>query len=374
MPGQNDNALDILIANGLVSLVRTDDALKITSCRGKAAEALPVGAKLCEAVPVLFGMDDQIRSLRRFAGRKVVMSNMSVIERDGSSGRQDFVVMCDHAQGGYLLSIMPSLANDVLAIDLEQSLRNTLQLEMKEAAQARAIEVINQSLERTNADLINFTRMISHDLKAPMRAIRYSAEDIETALGDTGDPEQLQALDQLQAQSRRLSRMVSDLLVYSRLEDKNVVAAPIDTDAMVREIAQSLPRPEKLRLEIKGTWPQITTIGVMLDVVLRNLLDNAIKHHDSGQGLIAVSAKTVDGFLNIEVCDDGPGIPKDYQEAVLRPFIRVKPNETRGSGMGLSMVKKVVDDAGGRINVGDRADGLRGVCIVVGWPLTNVTA
>jgi signal transduction histidine kinase len=367
--GDDRGVLEVLAANGLLSVVRADTELRIVSCRGEAVAGIEIGQMLCDAVPALFGLEEQILSLKRFAGRRVEMTNMSVVERDGATARQDFVVLCDHAAGDFLLSITPSLANNALAVNLEQNLRSRYMLEAKVAAQARAIDVANKALQRTNEDLVNFTRMISHDLKAPMRAIRYSAEDIGDALSQSEDPDQARAVNQLLTQSKRLSRMVSDLLSYSRLEDKQDAAASVDTRQLVREIASSLPRPENIQLEIRGEWPQVTTTGVLLDIVLRNLLDNAIKHHDQDVGEIELMAERVDNCLVIAVSDDGPGIPEKYRQAVLRPFAKVDSQRPDASGMGLSMVHKMVQEVGGKLDVGDRLDGRRGTRITVSWPV-----
>ena len=244
MAGGDDGMLDLLIDQGLISLVRAGADLRICAVHGQAAADIAVDTGLCDAVPALHGLDAAVQALHERPGERLVLTNVSVIEADGSFERQDFVVLPDPVTGGYLLSITPSLTNDVLNVELEQNLRKKLQLETRVAAQARAIDATNDALKRTNADLVNFTRMISHDLKAPMRAIRYSAEDIGAALADTEDEMQVMALDELRQQSVRLSQMVTDLLTYSRLGDKSMAVASVDTHALVQEIVSSMPRPD----------------------------------------------------------------------------------------------------------------------------------
>lgn len=372
MTGTNESSLGLLVDNGLLSLVCADKDLLVTSSQGHAALAIPLGNSLCEAVPALFGLDEDIQALRDAPGDRIQLTNIAVVGSDGPSERLDYVVVFDGKTDGFLLSITPSLANDELSVELEQNLRQKLHLEMRVAAQARAIDETNAALKRTNADLINFTRIISHDLKAPMRAIRYSAEDITATLSDADDPLQIQALDELRQQSVRLSQMVTDLLTYSRLDDKTLAAASVDTHAMINAIAESLPRPEGLQLEISGQWPEITTIGVLLDIVLRNLLDNAIKHHDRNEGQITITAKMTEKHLTVIVSDDGPGIPQDYRKAVLQPFTKVDHASGESSGLGLSMVDKVMKNVGGRLDIGSGPDGRRGARISVLWPLTIV--
>ncbi len=374
MAGSAEAMLEVLLGQGLMSLVQADAELNIVAMHGAAAAQLPKGSGLCDALPVLYGLDDAIRALHDGNQGRLVLTNVAMISEAGASERQDFVVLPDPATGGYVLSITPSLANDDLTVELEQNLRKKLQLESRVAAQARAIEATNAALKRTNDDLVDFTRMISHDLKAPMRAIRYSAEDIGSALAGTEDETQLVALDELRQQSVRLSRMVTDLLVYSRLGDKLAAVATVDTDALVREVAASIPRPAGLQLDISGTWPVLTTVEVLLDVVLRNLIDNAVKHHDRETGLISVAASSTEAALEIVVSDDGPGIPEDYRQAILRPFVKINKDQHDTSGLGLSMVDKVISEIGGRLEIGDRPDGQRGARAKVLWPLTIVAS
>jgi signal transduction histidine kinase len=370
MAAAGDPTLDLLLSNGLISLVQADAEMCISAVRGQAAIGFPVGAKLCDAVPVLFGLDEVVQALHARAGERLVMTNVATVEERGTYERQDFVVVPDPDSCGYLLAITPSLAHDELSIELEQNLRQKLHLETQVAAQARAISVVNDALKRTNADLVNFTRIISHDLKAPMRAIRYSAEDISSSLADADDGQQLIAVSELRQQSVRLSQMVTDLLAYSRLGDKSMAVAPIATAVLIEDIVRSLPRPQDLRIVVSGDWPEVTTVGVLLDVVLRNLIDNAVKHHDRGEGQISVRAQLTEEALLIVVSDDGPGIPEDYRQAVLRPFIKIKKDQHDSSGLGLSMVQKVINDVGGHLELGDRQDGKRGTRIAVSWPLT----
>ena len=161
MAGSDDGMLDLLFDQGLISLVRAGADLRICAVHGQAAADIPIDAGLCDAVPALHGLDAAVQALHERPGERLVLTNVSVIETDGSFERQDFVVLPDPATGGYLLSITPSLTNDVLNVELEQNLRKKLQLETRVAAQARAIDATNDALKRTNADLVNFTRMTS---------------------------------------------------------------------------------------------------------------------------------------------------------------------------------------------------------------------
>ena len=89
-----------------------------------------------------------------------------------------------------------------------------------------------------------------------------------------------------------------------------------------------------------------------LDIILRNLIDNAIKHHDRESGKIWITYRKAGSFVEFEVKDDGPGIPEDYHERIFQIFQTLKPrDEVEGSGIGLAIVKKLVDTYGGTIRL-----------------------
>lgn len=371
MDAWTQSALERLVAAGLVSIVRTDAQLVVTHCTGPAVGAGAIGQPLGIAVSALFGMEDALTDLRAGArGGRVVLTSVAVQEAAGPGERRDYVAIHDTATDGIVLLVTPTFAHDSYLVELEQTDRRSQQLRAQVAAQAEVISKANAALKRVNVDLVNFTRLISHDLKAPMRAISYTAEDLGAALAKSGDRGQLEALSDLREQSSRLSRMVTDLLAYSRLDVKTEALVSVDTYGLMAEVARSLPRPSGLELALGGEWPKITTARVLLDVVMRNLLDNAIKHHDRPRGLISIEAETSGAELVLSFVDDGPGIPQKYRAAVLQPFAKAGSDDAHSSGLGLTMVHKIMVEVGGRLEITDREDEIRGVRVVVFWPLT----
>ena len=182
-----------------------------------------------------------------------------------------------------------------------------------------------------------------------MRAIRYPTEDIQQAIDERDAEGQAAALDELRFQTIRLSRLVSDLLAYSRLDDKAEVE--VDTRDLVGAIVASLPRPEGLEIIVNGNWPRARTAEPLLDLVIRNLLDNAIKQHDTGVGAVELLGSVDETALTIVVVDDGPSIPERHRVAVLEPFAKLATGRDPGSGLGLAVVAKVLGNRGGRIEV-----------------------
>lgn len=120
-------------------------------------------------------------------------------------------------------------------------------------------------------------------------------------------------------------------------------------------------------IEITGQWPRFVTVGAALDLVLRNLVQNAIVHHDRDQVLITVAAEDTPRELVISVSDDGPGIDPAYHAAILLPFrtLKQKPGST---GMGLAFVNRMIEMAGGRLTIASDPAKARGTQFRIVWP------
>ncbi len=366
----DDHTLEALVSAGLIALVRADVGLSVIDTAGAAARGIVPGRQLCDQIPALVGLEDQLESLKAYPGRRIEMANVSLVARDEVPARQDISVIFDHSARRFITAIMPSLANNALAIEREQSLRQRYLLETQIADQTRAVMAANEALHQINADLLDFTRIVSHDLKAPMRAMRYFADDIEQAIENSDTAGQLAAIDDLRFQTTRLSRLVSDLLTYTRLDDKSEAEAEVDTRRLIDTVIATLPRPDGIAVRVKGDWPVLTTTAPLLDLVLRNLIDNAIKHHDLDVGVIDVVSDVGEAEMQLVVADDGPGIPARHRSSVLAPFAKLSGDRDAGSGLGLAMIDKILKARGGGIEIGPRLDGRRGARIVVTWPLT----
>ncbi|RYZ88116.1 MAG: ATP-binding protein, partial [Moraxellaceae bacterium] len=117
------------------------------------------------------------------------------------------------------------------------------------------------------------------------------------------------------------------------------------------------------------TLPTLKTLSTPFELVIRNLFSNAIKHHDKDEGIIKISSRLLnDDYIEFTVCDDGPGIPEKFHNRIFGMFQTLKPrDELEGSGMGLALIKKIVETYGGCITL--KSSG-RGSCFSFSWPLT----
>jgi len=209
---------------------------------------------------------------------------------------------------------------------------------------------IQEELARSNQDLEQFAYVASHDLKAPLRAIEILVDWLREDLAGYTGGEVQQNLGLLSQRAARLHRLLDDLLAYSRAGRKPGEITDVDTKLLAEDLFGLLSPPASMRLEADDGLPVIHAHQAPLEQVLRNLINNAIKHHPTKQGSVTVYAQDKGDEVLFAVEDDGAGIPVEFTEKVFQMFQTLKPrDEVEGSGMGLAIVKRIVEWQGGRI-------------------------
>jgi signal transduction histidine kinase len=238
-----------------------------------------------------------------------------------------------------------------------QTLANTMTLRLHENT---------EELKRSNAELELFAYVASHDLKAPLRGIDHLASWIETDLGDTltGEPKQNMTL--LKGRIKRLDALLNDLLDYSRAGRSDTNVAPIEVARSSQEWFDGLNGEGRFELHLAIDIPVLTFAG--LEQILINLFSNSIKHHGGETGNIFLTVLGTDQYFEIRYEDDGVGIPSDQRERAFQMFQTLQPRDkVEGSGMGMAIIRKIVERQGGTITCEDRSDGQSGVFFRVRW-------
>lgn len=230
------------------------------------------------------------------------------------------------------------------------------------------LKLLNDQLRQRNAELDEFTHVASHDLRAPLRAIRNLADWITEEAGEKLPQESTRHLALMNGRVVRMERLLDDLLEFSRAGRQGVQPKLVDTNDLINEIVQLLPIPDGFQVKKSGKLPSFTTAKTPLATVFRNLIDNALKHHDQDTGAVVISARQDETHFYFEVADDGPGIPTKYHEKVFKMFHRLKSGDDKdGSGAGLAVVKKIVVSMGGNIHL--RHNTPRGCRFEFSWPM-----
>jgi len=239
----------------------------------------------------------------------------------------------------------------VLAAVTDITRRNTMQLELRQA----------------NANLEEFTYAASHDLKSPLRGIADLIEWIVEDLGGKGSSEVMRNLSRVTDRVQRLDRVIDDLLAYARAGATSSEAVPVELQGLIDGVLELLPRPPGFRVRVHVDAKPFVANKTPLESVLRNLVNNAIKHHDQTAGTIDIRVEDIGRYCVFTVTDDGPGIPPANHERVFRMFQTLAPSNRDHSGIGLALSKRLVESHGGWIKL-DSLDGVRGTAFHVWWP------
>lgn len=364
-------AAHLLLDRGLCGIVWLDEDLVAVEACGRLVASVEEGQPIGRSMLALIGLDDALRALRDEPGTTMSLPNVTEAADTGGRERRTIVVEWVPAALRYLMYVSLVIEPTEFEIELGRQMRLRLIAEAELAAKSRALERANQELALANQDLEEFAYVISHDLRAPLRALRYLATDAQAAHG-VGDDRQAKVLiDQFRGQIARMNDMMTGLLEYARLGRKAEIVETIDTLALAETVVEAFGNHTGMRIEIEGAWPQIDSLAAPLDMTLRNLVDNAIKHHDRASGTIRVSARRSGGMLEIAVDDDGPGIDPEWREAVFQPFRKAGADErpTEGAGIGLALVRKAVERIGGSVELLATPPGQRGTTFIVRWPM-----
>ena len=364
------SAIYFLAERGIYGCVWTDTELKAVQRLGPMVDFIPLGKPITESVLPLMGFDEQIFELQRRPTRTVAIPNVLLDPSDRQGLRINVAVYWMPAEKRFLLVIARAVSRTDLEVELTAQVRARAIAEADVTAKSQIIARANEDLTRANQDLQEFASVISHDLRSPLRRLRYFASDAETAVQSGNLDEASADLAHVRLQAKRMATMLTGLLEYSRIGRKIEAIEMLDTGALAQEIIDSIERPDGLDIGLDGQWPTFATLSQPLDIVLRNLIDNAVKHHDLEAGWIIVHAEDGGDSWIFSVADDGPGIPRDWHDAIFEPFKRILDEEEapEGSGIGLALVKKTVEWFGGRIEVRSDPSAKRGTTFRVHWP------
>lgn len=236
--------------------------------------------------------------------------------------------------------------------------------EIKE--QERQLKSYLTQIERSNKELEQFSYVAAHDLKAPLRAISNLATFIEEDLKDV--PQNVQKnIILLKGRISRMEALVNGILSYARSGKIRVSPEMTDVAEMLEEIVDGLGARQSASVQIDEGMPKLLTQKVLLEQVMANLISNACKYNTNPQPVISIAARESGSFYEFSVSDNGQGIPLDCREKIFQIFQTLQAKDHyESTGIGLSIVKKIVEEKGGRIEV-DSSPG-EGCTFRFTWP------
>lgn len=205
-------------------------------------------------------------------------------------------------------------------------------------------------LERRNSELDQFAYVASHDLKAPLRAIANLAEWIGEDLSGQIPAENQRQLSLLQSRVQRMESLINGLLEYARVGRRERQITEVDVAQLIHGVTDSLAPPPGFHVHIVDPMPTLHTHSTALGQVFANLIGNAIKHHHQAEGTVTIHSRSLGDVLEFCVSDDGPGIDPQYHDKIFTIFQTLKARDDfESTGVGLSVVKKIVESENGRV-------------------------
>ncbi|MEL6440993.1 MAG: ATP-binding protein [Cyanobacteria bacterium J06621_8] len=243
------------------------------------------------------------------------------------------------------------LANLKTELDIRAETEHALQEKAQELSWAnQELLKITSLLKKRNQELDHFAYVTSHDLKAPLRAIANLAAWLGEDLEGQIPAENQQQLQLMQSRVERMDNLIKGLLEYSRVGRSQTPTRIVNVRDLINEAIDSLSPPPGFEMIVEANMPTIKTEALLLQQVFSNLIGNGIKYHPQDRGKIIISVQKQDKFYQFAVVDDGLGMEPQYHERIFTIFQTLQARDKlESTGIGLSIVKKIVEGQGGKI-------------------------
>lgn len=263
------------------------------------------------------------------------------------------------------------MAGILVALSLSTAIYNRMRVIRGQnetiASQKHELEEQKEDLEHLNEDLTHFAHTVSHDLKTPLVGMVGLAQLIEMEHPHL-DHQLKEKLDMLKDSALKSRDLVNGILAYSEAGRKGLDTEQVELGQLIESIIHGIKNDNEVRITTTDL-PSITCNEYQFRQILTNLISNAVKynHRNKGEGRVDISYSNIDGFHQFSVSDNGPGIPESSQAEVFEIFRKVPNSDVEDSnGVGLSIVKKLVTQNGGIIDL-QSTEG-QGATFTFTWP------
>lgn len=219
----------------------------------------------------------------------------------------------------------------------------------RKLAERRQQQLLSE-IGHINHELKDFAYIVSHDLKAPLRSIGSLANWISTDYADKFDADGKEQMGLITLRVKRMHALIDGVLQYSRVGRIKEEKVEIDLKGLLKEVIDLLAPPEHIQVTVENKLPVILSERTRIRQIFQNLISNAIKYMDKHQGRIKVGCADDNGYWRFSVSDNGPGIEERYFHKIFQLFQTLKQiDESESTGIGLTIVKKIIDTYGGKI-------------------------
>jgi PAS domain S-box-containing protein len=220
--------------------------------------------------------------------------------------------------------------------------------ERKHAEEQR--KALLDEVSSANEELTNFAYVVSHDLKAPLRAIGSLANWLSTDYADKFDEEGKEHMRLLVNRVHRMSNLIDGILQYSRVGRVKESLSAVDLNKVVSEVIDLLAPPANITITVENRLPMVVVEPVRIQQVFQNLISNAIKYMNKPQGTVTISCIDDVRYWRFGIADNGPGIEQRHFERIFQLFQTLAPRDkVESTGVGLALVKKIVEMYRGKV-------------------------
>ncbi len=274
------------------------------------------------------------------------------------------------------LSLQMSIAiqQTVLVTNLKATLANQQAIERQLRDRVLEIEQTNVQLSDTthllserNQELNDFSHVVSHDLQAPLRGISNLAKWLVEDLDGKLPAKNQQQLELIQNRVVQMTALIDGLLRYAQIGRETIDSIPTNISQLLAEVVDILAPPPNFQVLFAADLPTIETQDLLLKQVFINLIGNAIKYHDRPNGRVEILTTDLGSVWQFTIVDDGPGIDPEHHHKIFGIFKRlVSGDNTKGTGIGLAIVQKIVEAQGGSVWV--KSELGKGSAFSFTWP------
>ncbi len=209
-------------------------------------------------------------------------------------------------------------------------------------------ENLLKELEASNKGLQEYAHIVSHDLKSPLRSVSALATWMYDDYKDSLDENGRYNLKMMQEKIEGMDKLITGILKYSTVNSDTLDNTSVDVNEVIREIEEIIYIPENVKIKTKKKLPSIKADKTKIHQLFQNFLSNAVVNIDKEDGLVEIDYKEDKTHWEFSIKDNGVGIPKEYHQKIFQIFQSIGSNE-RSTGIGLSIVKKIIDRYHGRV-------------------------
>ena len=209
-------------------------------------------------------------------------------------------------------------------------------------------EELLQNLEKQNQALNDYAHVVSHDLKAPLRSIDSLISWFKEDNAEILDEKKKQSLDFILSIVEKMDLLIKGILVYSTIDKLETEDRTIELTILIDEVVRTIHVPNHIEIVFKNEMPKVYGNDFRFKQLFQNLIQNSIKFNDKENGFVEIGSNENENEIEFYIKDNGIGINERYQSKIFDLFSKLENND-QSSGIGLSIVKKIIDLYGGKI-------------------------